>query len=282
MGEILDALQKAERESPKQKPLPQASNPELPDDPRDPLPKQDVPRVQISRSENDDTRFAREVLLNPSSMAAEAYRKFALKVRAELGDRTGKHSIVITAPLRGNGKTTTACNLALALGMLSRDKRIALVDLDLRRPNVGSSMGVTPTVGLETVLARECALIDACIPTDLENLDLYLPAKPQENPLPLIAGSGLDSLGREAASLYDIIIIDTPPVLIVPDAVMITENAASCLMVVRYGETKKKSFIDALAALPGHRLIGTFMNGCPMPPHRRKYGYYYEDLEEKE
>jgi capsular exopolysaccharide synthesis family protein len=271
MGEILDALKKAERDAPKQpdrEGLPLAAPP-APH--RESASTSGYP-VRISREE-DKFSSAREVLLNPFSEAAEAYRKLALKTRAEMNRRQIR-SLAITGPLREEGKTTTVCNLALALASMAGDKRVALVCLDLRRPNVATQLGVHPEVGIEDVIRGIEPLDRACAHTEISGLDLYLPLCPVEEPHGLLASPAFQQIISTLESRYDLILVDTPPVLLVPDAVIIAETLGGWAIVIRHGRTRVRSLEEAMASLPKEKFLGAILNEKPSSRSNLLYGGY--------
>jgi len=275
MGEIVDALKKAQKKFRADPPPPAELVREEPQSSTKPS-----QQVMISREQNE-TKNAREVLLNPSSPASEAYRKLALKVRAEMR-RRGIRSLAITGPLREEGKTTTACNLAIALASISGEQRVALLCLDLRRPNVARSLGVSPQVGIEKALRRELPALDCCHPTDVPGLDLYISSHACEDSQSLLATSIFSTFLRQLEAQYDFVIIDTPPVLLVPDTVMIAEQAGGWIAVVRHGKTRLKSLKSACDVLPTESRLGIVLNEAKLSKNSGHYGYYHLDEGEGE
>jgi len=275
MGEIVDALNKARKDL-RTEPISRTQ----PESSALPPPRPANPRLVISREQNGTTN-AREVLLNPASPASEAYRKLALKIRAEMRRRNIR-SLAVTGPLREEGKTTTACNLALALASISGEQRVALVCLDLRRPNVARSLGVSPQLGIEKALRREIAVLECCHPTDIGGLDLYMSSHPCEDSQALLATSVFSSVLKQLEAQYDFVIIDTPPVLLVPDTVMIAEQAGGWIAVVRHGKTRLKSLTAACGVLPTERRLGIVLNEARLSKNSGHYGYYYLDEHEGE
>jgi len=274
MGEIVDALKKAQQDPPKesapdqttltrQRPAPVVAH-----------------SVTISRKV-DENQNAREVLLNPGSAASEAYRKLALKVRAEMR-RRGVRSLAVTGPLREEGKTTTSCNLALALASMAGDQRIALVCLDLRRPNVARSLGVTAQTSLDEVLRGEASVQDCRHRTEIEGLDLYLSSHPSEDSHSILSGPAFPALLTSLEAQYDFVVVDTPPVLLVPDTVIIAEHTGGWLAVVRRGKTRMKRVAAAFDALPQKTCLGIVLNEAQSVRDKSDYGYYYLERSEAE
>src|SRR5262245_23255671 len=108
-------------------------------------------------TERDDGWPARAVWAAPRSPFAEAFRDLALRLRERLVSEEGT-SVLVTSALPGEGKTLTACNLALALASFGTDESVALVDFDLRVPGIAHAFGIEPRVGMEAVLRGELPL----------------------------------------------------------------------------------------------------------------------------
>ncbi len=191
-------------------------------------------------------------------------------------ERRRNPTLLVTSALRLEGKTTTACNLALALASMAADRRIALVDLDLHRPGIAVGLGLCPTVGFERVLAGESSLPSARMRTDLASLDVFAVAKPPPMAHEILSHRRLPTLLASMARSYEAVIIDTPPALLVPDVALIAPHTGACLAVVRAGITYRSAFREMLALLPEDRLIGCFLNAARLSRHARRYVDYSE------
>jgi capsular exopolysaccharide synthesis family protein len=226
-------------------------------------------------SRRKGARAAREVLVHRGGPAAECYRQFALRVRRELEHR-GAKSLLLIGALREEGKTTTACNLALALASMAGGRRMALVDLDLRRPSIATALGVPVETGIETVLRGQAPLRAACIRTDVRQLDLFLVGRAQGSPEDLLAGPICAAVLQALEEAYATVVIDTAPVLLVPDAPLLAVQAGAWVLVARAGRTRTHSIRATLEALPREKLIGNFLNEGKPPVHAKQYGYYLD------
>jgi len=233
-------------------------------------------RLVISRDKTGPW-VARMVVVQKGG-GAEAYRHFALRVRREI-DALGQRSVMIVSGLRQEGKTTTSCNLALALASMSGGRRIALADLDLRRPSIGDSFEIRPKLGIEGVLQGKADLRQICVRTDLPSLDVFPVGAPVKSPHELLAGPPLSNLMRELHESYDIVVIDSPPILLVPDTGLIMPHVGSCIAVMRSRRTRRATFNTMLGMLPPRKLIGTLVNDAHLPRHTKDYGYYLRDDE---
>jgi len=160
-------------------------------------------------------------------------------------------TVMVTSPTRGDGKTTVATYLGIAL---ARDGRDAIVlDCDLRRPQVATRLGVEGRIGLAQVLVGEATLDEALIEVDVGDGRLrVLPAgSSPPNPARLVGSERMRSLLAEMAEISDLVVIDTPPILTVSDAVPLLERVSGTILVACLDQTSR----DALERL--NRVIET-------------------------
>lgn len=226
-----------------------------------PQPRQGLPKpaayVQVPRDRSGFWQPRLLALDHPGPLA-EHYRHFAVRVGREL-QRRETNSVLVTSASPGEGRTTTAFNLALAFATLSAGQRVALVDLDLRNPSIGRAVELRVTGGLEAVLEGTAPLVSVCARTDFPALDLLLAGLSRENAHELLVGERLPAILRELAAAYHIVVLDSPPVLPVPDAALIAAHAGACVPVVRAGRTRRACFEAAVALLPADRIAGVFL-----------------------
>jgi succinoglycan biosynthesis transport protein ExoP len=216
--------------------------------------------------------------LRPMSVTAESYKAIVTSIL--LSHRAHPAVILVTSALPGEGKTTVSTNLAIVLARLRR--RVLLVDTDFRRPSIHRAMGLNAKTGLGALLRKSAAfdeLVVGC--ADVPNLYI-LPAGPinlQEDTELLI--SGFKDLVERWREHFDHIIIDTPPVLAMTDAVRMSVEADSVILVIRSGQIAKDEFLRAQDVLlkVNARLTGFVMNGVELgsSDSRYFYGYYGQD-----
>ncbi len=232
-----------------------------------------------ARREPDKQTISRQAaperisVIDPMAPASVSARHLAqhLKRRA---DRVGIRSIVLTSPLSGDGKTTTACNLAVALSQLDQSRAVALVDLDMRRPRVAKSLGLRVSVGVEDVLADRAPLDEAIIETDVPGLSVIAVRRSVEKPEPLLASSRLADLIQGLHARFGTVVIDTPPILAVSDASGIIDVADACLLVVRAGRSPTPSVRRAAEQLPSEKALGCCLNFARGSARSSGYEYY--------
>lgn len=218
------------------------------------------------------------VVADPRSEVAEAFRQSAVRVLRTLRARNAR-SLVVTSAASSEGKTTTSCNLALALASLSGGRRIVLLDLDLRRPRAGQALGVRPAVGIDRVLRGKASLADACARTQFPDLDACLVTTHAKDALTLISSPELKRVLAELAHLYEIVLIDSPPVLHVPDVSVLAPIVDAVLLVARSGVSRMAALRDAVETIGREKLLGVFVNGERAPGYRRYEGYYHAEDE---
>ena len=297
MGEISEALRRARKSAGEDRPgaelgersertLRSAAEVEAasePDSTPPPERNRDAPSrhsVTLSTDRSGEW-FARAVVVDSHGSIAESFRHIVLRLRRELEVRNLRHVAVVSA-LRAEGKTTIACNLALAFASLGYGRSVALVDLDLRKPSVARSLGVVPgKAGIEEVLRGERSLREACVSIERPALDVYAVRRSVADAHELLVRPELGGVLEDLARRYEITVLDTSPVLLVPDATMILERVVAAVAVARSGHTSQRGFEAMLEILPPGRVVGSILNEGALPASTRLYGYYSEESVEQ-
>ncbi|WP_157551203.1 polysaccharide biosynthesis tyrosine autokinase [Nocardioides jensenii] len=181
-------------------------------------------------------------------------------------------SFVITSALPGEGKTTTSTNLAVALAQAGR--RVLLVDGDLRRPRIAGLLGLEGKVGLTTVLVGKTSLVDSIQQHGDTGVDFLSGGPIPPNPTEVLQSNATRDLIQKLRDMYDVVIIDAPPLLPVADAAILARAADGALLVTRHGKTTKEQLHDACQRIEqvDARLYGVVVN---MAPRRGNQDYYY-------
>src|SRR6266403_4700157 len=210
----------------------------------------------------------------PNSAVAEAYRGLRTSILLSLPDDPPK-IILVTSPLPQDGKTTTSINCAIV--MTQEGRRVLLVDADLRRPSICKILGIASPAGLTTVLAGKASLESVILPSpQLPNLFL-LPSGPiPPCPSELLSSARMKRLLAQWREMFDHIIIDSPPVLAVTDAVRLSVEADAVLLVIRSSQTSKAALRRAsvLLAQAKANLLGVIVNGYDGRSSDQYYDYY--------
>ena len=187
---------------------------------------------------------------------------------------TRPRSLVITSAVPGEGKTSTATNLAIALAQTGQ--RVLLVDGDLRRPKVASVLGLERSVGLTTVLVGRSELQDSIQKHAASGIFLLASGPIPPNPTEVLQSHAAQSLFDRLNQMFDMVIIDAPPLLPVSDAAIMARDVDGAILVVRHGKTTKDQLRQARLRLDqvDANLFGVAVN---MAPRRGKgaYGYSY-------
>jgi capsular exopolysaccharide synthesis family protein len=217
--------------------------------------------------------------LRPMSLTAESYKSMVTSIL--LSHRAHPAVILVTSALSGEGKTTVSTNLAIVLARLRR--RVLLVDTDLRRPSIHRAMRLSAKAGLGALLRKSAAFEEVVVNCpDVPNL-FVLPAAPINLPEDTeLLVSGFKELVDRWREQFDHIIIDTPPVLSMTDAVRMSVEADSVILVIRAGQVAKKEFLRAqdLLLKVNARLTGFVLNGAELDSSDFKYFYSYYGRDE--
>lgn len=207
----------------------------------------------------------------PQSIAAEAYRTLRTNIQYSSFDKEIR-TMVVTSSEPGEGKSTTAGNMALSFAQ--SEKSVILIDCDLRKPSLHRKFKISNLVGLSDVLIGKEKINDA-INKYNENLHILTSGKLPPNPSEMLGSKAMARLLEELKERYDIIILDTAPLHAVTDAQILSTKVDGTILVVRAEKTKRDSVKQAKALLDkvGANILGTVLNGVENT--RKKYYYYY-------
>jgi polysaccharide biosynthesis transport protein len=238
-------------------------------------------------------------VVEPASIASEAYRELSAGVRFMLvaheqaeadGSRHHKtddapalgRSILMASASAGDGKTSTAANLAVAAARVGL--RTLLVDTDLRRSTVNQRFGLGKTTGLSDLLLNGDELHEHVVSVGVENLRVLPAGTIPPNPHELLASPAMRGLEREILERVDLVIYDTPAVLAVPDALELARHADVTVLVGRAGETSRRQLSAAVErfATVGTDVTGGVLNGLSGKADGYYYAYYYADEAEQQ
>lgn len=194
--------------------------------------------------------------------------------------------IMLTSSRPAEGKTAVSCLTSITLAL--NGSRVLLIDADLRRPSVHVRFKISKQYGLSSVLSGKMSFEDAVIPwPELPNVHL-LPSGPVP-PLPseLLGSKQMEDLIRSVRDQYDFILIDTPPVLTVTDAAIMSRIADASILIVRYGEVQRQVALRSVDMLDrfGARVLGIAVNAVDFeaPEYAEYYGRkYYEYYGERD
>lgn len=195
------------------------------------------------------------VLTHPTSRRADAYRHLKTSVLAVAQDAT---IIAVTSATAQEGKTSAVANLAV---LLQRSGvRVIAVDADLRRARLSTTLGAGSAVGLTQVLAGRADLRDVIRRSDLTDLDVLPAGRPPHDPSEMIAGRAFAALLSELREKYDVVLVDTPPLLAATDGRLVARLADATLLVGRLGRVTPQQLRVAIASLDNAQVVGFVAN----------------------
>jgi tyrosine-protein kinase Etk/Wzc len=209
---------------------------------------------------------------DPKSPVSEAYRSLRTSLLYS-SSKKEPSSILISSAGPGEGKTTTVANLAITYANLG--KKTLLVDTDLRRPVVHKVFELNREPGVTTYLSGATddfkSLIQNC---EIDNLSIITAGIIPPNPSELLGSDRMTTLVKQIENDWDMVLFDSPPLVAVTDATMISQEIDQIVMVVKVGQTDKKAFAHTLTNLRnvGAPLGGIIMNAVT---HKSSYGSYY-------
>jgi polysaccharide biosynthesis transport protein len=211
-------------------------------------------------------------IANPTSPAAEAYRSLRTSLQFA-GQERDLRTILVTSPASEEGKTTTLANLGAVYAQAG--KQVVLVSCDLRRPRLGKFLGVDESVGLTTVLLGEHALAQVVQPVQGDRRLWVLPSGPlPSNPAELLSGQGAQEVFAALTQSFDVVLIDSPPLLPVTDAVLLSRQVDATVLVVAAGQTRRGELQRAAEKLDqvSAPVVGIVLNEVT---RMGSSGYYY-------
>lgn len=211
------------------------------------------------------------ILDDPKSYYAEAFRTIKTNIKYSSADKH-KKVLLVTSTEAGEGKSTISSNLALSLSQ--DNKKVIIVDGDLRKPSVHKQFRISGSVGLTEVLIGEQSLDSVKY-----KINPYLYAITSghipPNPAELLASEEMEKVIEKLREEYDYVIIDTNPIGLVADAQILSSKVDGVILVARYEKTKKENLLSCKKMIDqvGGNTIGVVLNG--IDEKRGKYYYYY-------
>ncbi len=225
---------------------------------------------QLKRQQMEE---ARRNLLTPDSdfFVREAYKTLRTNVSFALTGENKSKVVVITSSLQGEGKSMTAVNLAISYAMT--DCKVLLIDCDMRRPKLARLLHMGNKVGMSNLLMDPSLLEQAILHTETSGLDVILSGSIPPNPSELLGSTRMQSLLEELKKRYDYIFIDSPPVNMVTDAVVLAPSSDGVLFLVRANQSERGAVTHALDQLEyaKAKVLGFVLNG--LERERSYYGY---------
>ena len=226
----------------------------------------------------------RRYILSPNSnfFIREAYKTLRTNTMFALAGEDGCKVILVTSSLQSEGKSITTLNLAISFA--EAENRVLLIDCDLRRPKLARLLSKSAKAGLSNLLLKPELLAQAIIPSGVDGLDVILSGDIPPNPSELLGSARMAALLEGLRKYYDYILLDTPPVNVVTDAVVFAPKSDGVLFVVRAGQSERGSVAHAVeqlsyaqAKILGFVLDDVAAGGSSYGYGKykyKKYGYY--------
>jgi len=221
-------------------------------------------------------------LLVPASPEAEQYRALSFNIE-QLHKESGLTVLAVSSPNVGDGKTTTAINLAATLAQ-NPGVKVFLVDMDLRRPAIASALGLRHLQSkgvVGAVLDRSLAVDDLAWKWPSLNLTILPAGRTQGAPHEILKSPRLGELLAEARQQYDYVVLDTPPLAPLPDCKTLGQWVDGFLLVIAAHRTPRKLIEEAMATLEPAKFAGVVFNQEDWTTHKYYYYNAYEAPREK-
>lgn len=235
----------------------------------------DLPSRTNAKGNLDFTQDSRKrkliTWLNPKSPISEQYRTIRTNIQFSSVDEI--RTVMVTSSGPSEGKSTTIANLAVVFAQLG--KKVLLLDCDLRKPSIQYTFSVDNLFGTTNVLTKQKRLDEVVKGTDEENLYIVTSGPIPPNPSELIGSARMDDLMQDALSQFDMVLLDTPPILAVPDAQILSRKCDGSILVISSGKTEveqAKRSVELLKNSNAH-ILGTVLNNKQM--QNNSYYYYY-------
>jgi capsular exopolysaccharide synthesis family protein len=231
----------------------------------------------IPYSADVDTLLSQKALTTETipKLVTESVRSLAINLRM-MGADSPIRSLVISSAMPGDGKSTIALHLAQAAAAMGQ--RVLLVDADLRRPQLHRRLSLFNGQGLVHLLTRDTPFSEVIQPSGIEdNLSILTSGQCPPDPSRLLSSETMKRINRELQGEFDLVIYDTPPLLGLSDANVLSSQCDGLMLVVGLGQTDRGAFKRSLEMLRTSRanLLGIVANAVKQQPGSRYYDYYY-------
>jgi capsular exopolysaccharide synthesis family protein len=233
-----------------------------------------IARMRGDRGRSEIYRLA--ALLYPRSGVAEAYRTLRTNIEFSSVDRPVR-TLLVTSSIPGEGKTTTASNLAVVFAQAGR--RVLLVDADLRKPGVHSVFDLPNARGLTSLLRSEQVDLDSTAQaTEQENLRVLTTGPLPPNPAELLGSQRMRTVLDRLSAACDLVIVDSPPLQAVTDSAILSALLDGTILVVDAGRSRRGAVRLARESLAkaGASVLGAALNRVPDRARSNYSGYYGE------
>lgn len=213
------------------------------------------------------------VLYKPDLPISESFRAIRARIHHSRGDENAPKMMLVTSAAESEGKTFVSINLAGSFAL--SNKRTLIIDCDLRRPRIHKIMGVDKKPGLVDYLAKKSKLEDIIRSTGVNNLSYITSGTLPSNPAEVLESKPMRFFLQEIRDFFDIVILDSPPIIAVIDAEILSKQADGTILVVSSEKTENRLMSDAVNLIKQNNVpfLGTVLNNFE---YKSGYGYYYK------
>ena len=238
--------------------------------------------VSVFKAKDADTTSARAPVLDMQKIDPlfnELFKGLRAKIEYKI-DMAEIKSIAVSSSIPGEGKTLTSINIAINMANTGR-KKVLLMDMDLRKGSIAGRLGIRSRPGLSEFLRGDATSDMIVQSTSNPGLFIIAAGKTLDSPADLLAGNKFRTFLQELESEYDFVLIDTPPIVPVPDAVTISEQVGGFIMLFRLKYTPHYLFRQAVEDLGEEKIIGVVLNDEDKKSDKyysKYYGKYYKQI----
>jgi capsular exopolysaccharide synthesis family protein len=213
------------------------------------------------------------VLDESDSHISESFRAIKARIQHSKGDSEIPKLILVTSPAQGEGKSFVSVNLAGSFAQ--SNKRTLIIDCDLRRPKIQIIFGVDKKPGLVDYLFNKVKLEDIIRKTKMNNLSYITSGSIPSNPSEILDSSSMKNFLLEIRDFYDLIIIDSAPIVAVIDAEILAKLVDGTILIISADKTENRLMMDAVNKINHNKVpfLGTVLNNFK---YKSGYGYYYK------
>lgn len=220
---------------------------------------------------------------NPSSPIAESFRSLRTSVE-HIMSKQDLRTILITSARPQEGKTTTAANLAISFAQI--DKKVLLIDADLRKPSLHHVFNKPNRGGLCNLVSGQCSIQDVIRETYVDNLYVITSGPIPTNPSEILASERMSELLADMKEIFDVIIIDSSPILGLSDGQILSTKCDGVYIVIQFGMTRRSDVQAAMKSLEQvqSNLLGSILNKAKLKPTDRyayKYNYFRRNIDQE-